>query len=384
MAENEDGQEKTEEPTPKRRREARRKGQVPRSRELNTVVLLVAGGGFLLLFGGQMIANLSVQLSSALMLERALLFDPRVLPGHLLHQVGAAFLAVAPLLGVTFLAAVLGPLAIGGANFTFETLEPKLERLDPIKGLKRIFSPYGMLELLKALGKFLVVAGVSGAVVWGLVDALLALGDEPLPNALAHAGWMILWTFFTAAASLIVVAALDVPFQLWNYKKELRMTRQEVRDEHKETDGKPEVKNRIRQLQHEMARRRMMAAVPKADVVIINPTHFAVALVYHAEQMAAPRLLAKGIDGVALAIRKRAEQYQIPCVTAPHVARAIYYTTELEQEIPAGLFVAVARILAYVYKLKRHDETAEWPQDLPVPERYLDPTTARHARREDA
>jgi flagellar biosynthetic protein FlhB len=273
-----------------------------------------------------------------------------------------------------FVVALLVPASIGGWSFSTKSLAPNLEKLDPIKGLGRIFGWRGLMELAKALAKFLLIAAVAGALIMYMAPQLLQLGDEPLRRALAHAGGILGLSFVVLSAALIVIAAVDVPFQLWQHAKQLRMTRQEVKDEFKETEGRPEVKGRIRQLQREMAQRRMMEEVPKADVVVTNPTHFAVALKYD-RKMNAPKVVAKGVDLVAANIRGIAEQHEITMFEAPPLARALYYSTDLGQEIPAGLYVSVAQVLAYVYQLKTAHGAGETapapPADLPVPDEFL-------------
>jgi len=381
MAENENGQEKSEAPTGKRVRDAREKGQIARSRELNTVVVLLAGATSLLLFGGYFGARIANLMTDALDLERGLIFDPALMVSHLAALIERALLILAPLFMILVVVALLGPLLIGGINFSTKSLTPKFSKLNPISGIKRVFSVTGLMELIKGIGKFVLVALVAGLAIKMIWGTLLALGDQPVEQAIIQTGRMAAWVFLIASIALIAVAAIDVPFQIWNHTKQLKMTLQEVKDEFKETEGKPEVKGRIRQLQMEASRRRMMTEVPKADVVITNPTHYAVALQYQPATMRAPRLLAKGTDATAKVIREIAEEHQITLVEAPRVARAIYFTTDLDQDIPGGLFVAVARILAYVYQLKRDDLDVDLPDELPVPDEYLDPQSARRARR---
>lgn len=381
MAENENGQERSELPTAKRLREAREKGQVARSREFNTLAVLMTGASSLLLFGGYFGSRISALMVDGLTLERSLIFDPSQLLPHLEGLIARALMILAPLFVILTVVAILAPILIGGANFTAQAFAPKFSKLNPVTGIKRVFSVQGLMELVKGLGKFFLVGIVAAMAIRSIWGNLIALGEMPIELAIVQTGHMAAWLFLIASAALILVAVIDVPYQLWNHQKQLKMTLQEIKDEYKETDGKPEVKGRIRQMQHEMARRRMMTEVPKADVVITNPTHYAVAIAYEASAMRAPRLLAKGTDEVAGAIRKLAQEHRIILVEAPRVARAIYFTTELNQEIPNGLFVAVARILAYVYQLKREDPDVEMPDELPVPEEYLDPQTARRARR---
>ncbi len=382
MAENENGQEKSQEPTEKRLSEARKKGQVPRSQELNTVILLVTSGVFFVVFGHHLGLGISENFANSLTLERELLYDPRIIPPHFIQLLIDTLITLAPLYAILVIAAIVGPTSVGGANFATEALRPKFDKLNIIKGLKKNFGVTGLMNLGKAFGKVIVVGPVAYFVVAGFMPRLLDLGKENVVAAILHTATLIAWAFLLIASSLLLIALIDVPYQLWNHKRQLKMTLQEVKDEHKQTDVKPEVKRRMRQMQMEMMQHRMMAEVPKADVVITNPTHYAVALIYNSSAMIAPRLIAKGADHIALEIRERAEEHGVIRVEAPRVARAIYYTTELDQEIPAALFVAVARILAYVYQLRRHDaESVTMPDDLPVPDELLDPRRARQARR---
>lgn len=382
MAENENGQEQSEEPTAKRLRDAREKGQVARSREFNTLVILLVGGAYFKFLGGDFTLQIMALLTEALTLDRRSIFDVGLLVPHLQELMTQAMLIIAPLFLLMMVIAVFAPILIGGANFSSQAFAPKFSQLNPFTGMKRLFSVQGLLELIKSLGKFILVSVVAWFSITGVWDTLMNLGELPLEAAIAQTGRLSIHLFLVASAALIVVALIDVPFQLWNHNKQLRMTLQEIKDEYKESDGKPEVKGRIRQLQQEMARQRMMSEVPKADVVITNPTHYAVAIVYQAETMIAPRLLAKGVDESALVIRALATEHHITQIEAPKVARAIYFTTEIGQEIPNGLFVAVARLLAYVYQLKQDDiEDLTLPDDLPVPDEYLEQRTARQARR---
>ena len=375
MAEADSGQDRTEEATPRRRQQAQEKGQVPRSRELTTTVLLLGGTAGLMMLSGYMIEGLSALFREGLALDRQMIFleDAGLL--QLGRLTGAAALVLAPLCVLLFLLAAAMPVALGGWSFSAESLAPKLSKLDPIKGLGRLFGPRGLMELLKALAKFLLVGSVGALVLWWELDQLLALSGLPLEQALAQTAWLAGYTLLGVSAATALVAAVDVPFQLWQHNKQLRMTRQEVRDEFKETEGRPEVKARIRQLQAEMAQRRMMEAVPEADVVVTNPSHYAVALKYES-QRGAPRVLAKGKDLVARAIRDRADAAGVPRVELPPLARALYAHTRVNEEIPPPLYLAVAQVLAYVYRLRsaRNLGTA-WPTapgSVPVPD-DLDP-----------
>ena len=375
MAEADSGQDRTEEATPRRRQQAQEKGQVPRSRELTATVLLLGGTAGLMMLSGYMIEGLSALFREGLALDRQMIFLTDAGLVQLGRLTGAAALVLAPLCALLFLLAAAMPVALGGWSFSAESLAPKLSKLDPIKGLGRLFGPRGLMELLKALAKFLLVGSVGALVLWWELDQLLALSGLPLEQALAQTAWLAGYTLLGVSAATALVAAVDVPFQLWQHNKQLRMTRQEVRDEFKETEGRPEVKARIRQLQAEMAQRRMMEAVPEADVVVTNPSHYAVALKYES-QRGAPRVLAKGKDLVARAIRDRADAAGVPRVELPPLARALYAHTRVNEEIPPPLYLAVAQVLAYVYRLRsaRNLGTA-WPTapgSVPVPD-DLDP-----------
>jgi flagellar biosynthetic protein FlhB len=272
------------------------------------------------------------------------------------------------------LAAIFSSVILGGISFSSESLVPKLEKLSPLKGFKRMFSARGLSELLKAMAKFLLIGGITILLLYNTLGKYLALHGMDMEQAISHLNGLIGWSVVLLASSLIVIAAIDVPFQLWDHKRQLKMTRQELRDEMKETEGKPEVKGRIRQLQREMAQRRMMEQVPKADVIVTNPTHYAVALQYDPNRMHAPKLVAKGADLIAQNIRKVGAAHKVPLVESPMLARAIYFHTEIDAYIPAGLYLAVAKLLAYVFQLQAYrlegGERPVVPDDLTVPEEF--------------
>ncbi len=372
MAENEDGQEKSQEPTSKRLQDARKKGQVPRSRELNTMALTLVGVATLMLLGGHFGRGFEAQFRDHLMLRRADIFDPQALLAHLISGVQEALLMLLPFFGVMILVAIAASVALGGFNLSMEALQPKFSKLNPLKGFKRIFGVKGLMELGKSLAKFSLVALVTGLVLWSREGEILALADMDVGVALVTGLRLVGWAALLISATMILMAVIDVPFQLWQHRKELKMTQQEVRDELKQTEGRPEVKGRIRQLQREMAQRRMMQEVPKADVIVTNPTHYAVALRYDPDTMNAPLVIAKGQDLVAANIRRVADEHGIPRIEAPVLARAIYFNTEIDQPIPAQLFLAVAQLLAYVFQLRaareEGGEPPPPPEDFPVPE----------------
>lgn len=366
-AENEDGQERTEEPTPKRRREAREKGQIARSRDLNTTLVMLAGVAGLYAFGGYMGEGLFTVIDTNFRFGREVAFDPMA-PVRMLQQaIGQGLLIVAPFVLLMLVAAIGGSVVLGGWSFSMQAMQPKLEKLDPIKGLKRIFSVRGLVELAKAIAKVAVVGVVGSMMLYNFQDDFRLLADASLEAGIAQGVKLFFTAFLLLSLALVLVAAVDVPYQLWETTKNLRMTKQEIKDEYKETEGKPEVKGRIRQMQRELARGRMLEQVPKADVVVTNPTHFAVALKYDQLKMRAPKVVAKGTDLVAARIRELAAENKVPIFEAPPLARALYHTTQLDREIPGGLYLAVAQVLAYIYQLRNVAATGQRPH-RPQPE----------------
>ncbi len=270
------------------------------------------------------------------------------------------------------IAAVVGSVALSGWNFSTKALAVKMSKLDPLKGMKKILGPQALMELVKAVLKFVFFVGVGIWLMSSVSSSLMGLAREPLPSALAHAGDVVLWSFLAVSSTMILISLLDAPFQVWNHKRQLKMTRQDVKQEHKDTDGSPELKQKIRQTQMNMSQRRMMEDVPDADVIITNPTHFAVAIKYDQGEMRAPIVVAKGADYVAFEIRRVAKESDVTILSSPSLARAVYFTTELNQEIPEGLYVAVAQVLAYVFQLRKLGPTGVNkplnPDDLPIPD----------------
>jgi flagellar biosynthesis protein FlhB len=368
----ETAQEKTEQATPKRREDSREKGQVARSRDLNTTVMLMLGASSLFIFGEHLIGTLSEVMRQAFQFTRADLEHVTSL-GAAIYKLGLeALFGLAPIFVVMFLAAFIGPVALAGFHISAKSLAPKFSRLNPGKGLKRMFGLNGLVELVKALGKFVLIASFSCLIIYSNLPTLLHLGQLPLIDGLADGARLVAWVFFMASSAMILISLIDVPYQLWDNSKKMKMTKQEVKDEMKETDGRPEVKQQVRKVQHEISQRRMMEAIPDADVVITNPTHYSVALKYDQEGAGAPRLVAKGKDLIALQIQKVARGNDVPVLESPQLARSIFHTTKLNQEIPQGLYVAVAQVLAYVFQVKLHARgKAERPKepgdDLPIP-----------------
>jgi flagellar biosynthesis protein FlhB len=363
MAEDSD-QEKTEEPTSKRLEDARKKGQIARSREFNTFAMLLASAGLLLLLGKQMGNTLLKLMRTEFQISREVIFDPESPVIHLKQAMVEGVTLIAPFLAVMVIVAVLAPLTLGGWVFSWEAVMPKFSKLDPLKGIARMFALQTMVELGKGLLKLALISIVAYVLAKHFLAELIGLNAEPLEQSIGHALDIIGFSFLTLCASMIVVAIVDVPYQLYEHNKKLKMTLQEIKDEMKESEGSPEVKGRQRRAQMAMAQNRMMAEVPKADVIITNPTHFAVALKYDQNGGGAPKLIAKGADLIAAQIRSVATSSKIPFVEAPPLARALYYSTELDREIPKGLYLAVAQVLAYVYHLKTAREN-HWDEPLP-------------------
>jgi flagellar biosynthetic protein FlhB len=352
MAENE-GSEKTERATPKRLEEARKKGQVPRSADLSAAIVSLIGAGFLYLFGAGAANEMLSVMRDGLSVTSVDLMQSDVLLRHTADQFVHGFLAVVPLMGALVLAAVAAPALIGGWNFSSEALAFKGERINPLAGIGRMFSVRSLVELIKAIGKFVFVGGIGCIVVWLQSEALMGLARQPIEVAILEATKITAYASLLMAASLSLIALIDAPFQLWRFGEDMKMSRDDVRQEMKESDGSPENKSRIRSVQSALSRGRMMQDVPKANVVITNPTHYAVALRYDEKKNGAPVVIAKGADEVAAKIRELAAANGVPLVSAPPLARALFRYVDLGREIPAALYVAVAQILTYVWQLRQ-------------------------------
>jgi flagellar biosynthetic protein FlhB len=364
--------EKTEPASPRRLEKAREEGNVARSRELVTFVLLATAVAGLWLTAESLGNTMRGALRHGLHFDRAAAFDP----SYMLAQTGLmamqSLVALAPLAGMIVLAALAAPLMLGGWLFSTQAIGPKFDKLDPIAGIKRLFSAQSLAELLKALGKSLLIGGVAWLVIMDNMDEVNALMAQSERAALPQMIVLVGRNCALITAALLLIALVDVPFQLWSHHRKLRMSREDLRQEHKESEGDPHIKAQIRRQQQQMARRRMMSEVPKADIVVTNPTHFAVALKYVDNDMRAPRVVAKGVDAVAERIREIARENKVAILEAPPLTRALYKHTRLGDEIPTGLYTAVAEVLAWVYQLKRwHSEGGDAPRtpaDLPVPE----------------
>ncbi len=366
--------EKTEPASPQRLEKARDEGQVARSRELVTFAMLVTALGGLWAMGETIGGHFGSAMRDGLQFERTSAFDASHMMVHAEGAVVHALQALLPLLVMMLVAALLAPMLLGGWLLSAKSLAPNFSKLNPVAGIGRMFSTETLAELVKTIVKSVLVGGVAWWVIAGNVSALMALMSEPIHAALPHALKLVAASCALIVGSLLLVVAIDVPYQLWSHAHKLRMSREDLRQEQKENDGDPQVKAQIRRQQQQMAKRRMMAEVPKADIIVTNPTHYAVALKYR-DQERAPRVIAKGVDLLALRIRALAEEHKIPVLEAPPLTRALYRHTELGQEIPVALYAAVAEVLAWAYQLQRlGSEGASLPRppsNLPVPEALL-------------
>lgn len=371
MAEGDSSQEKTEEATPRKLEKAREEGQIPRSRDLTTSALLLAGTIGLYMFGQSIATRLADILRFNFSFDREVAYDTNMMVLHLAASFYDGLTSLLPLFGVLLVASIVGPIALGGWLMSAKAMAPKMSRMNPAAGLKRMFGFKALVELGKALGKVLVILLLAITLLLSLQHEMLALAYQDVRSGIANSLEISVWAAIALSASTLIIAAIDVPFQIFEHTKKLKMSMQDIKDEHKDTEGKPEVKGRIRQLQREMATNRQMAAVPDADVVITNPTHYSVALKYDPETMNTPILIAKGGDHKALKIREIAKAHDVEIIESPMLARAIFHTTEVDDEVPGGLYVAVAQVLAYVFQLrnfrKGQGEKPQYPGNVTVP-----------------
>jgi flagellar biosynthetic protein FlhB len=345
--------EKTEPPSSRRLEQAREEGQVPQSRELMAFLVMAAGAAGLWGFSGWFLRHGENVMRAGLSLDRQAAFDTNALGATMLTLGGEALMTLAPFFLATIVAALLTPFLLGGFVIAPKAVAFNFDRLDPLKGVKRMFSWQSIAEMVKGVLKAALLFGIVWWVVVHERDNLFAMLSQPLETALPALGRMILFAFVGFVAGLAVVALIDVPFQLWRYYAGLRMTKEELRQEMKELEGDPQLKARIRSQQREMARKRMMSEVPKADVVVTNPTHFAVALKYDKDKMGAPQVVAKGMNLVAQKIRDIAGEHKVPVLELPPLARALHRHVEIGEAVPTALYTAVAEVMAYIYQLNQ-------------------------------
>lgn len=373
MAEQSSDQEKTEEATPRRLEKAREEGQVARSRELTTFMLLLGGVLGLWVMGAMLYDQLGIVMEKAFLFERRQALETMPMLTMALELGQRTLLALLPLFLLLAVIALVAPALLGGWVISAKSLKPQLSKLSPLKGFKRMFGVQALVELAKAIAKSILVGSVSVTFLWMNRGTYMSLMDQPVQMALANALELAAMACALIVLTLVVVILIDVPYQLWSHAKKLRMTKDEVKREHKESEGDPHIKARIRQQQQAMARGRMMSKVPEADVIITNPTHYAVALRYDENGMSAPRLVAKGSDLVAGRIRALGEEHHIPRLEAPLLARALYHHVDLDAEIPEALYTAVAEVMAWAFQLRAGGEPPPRPEQIAVPDAFVVP-----------
>ena len=357
--------EKTEEPTPHRRQKAREEGQIPRSKELTSLLMLLAGWALLLAGGATFAHNMMQLLHTGLVLNRLSVMDTRSMfyqARYLLEMTASTLLPI--LLGL-FVTGIVSPMLLGGVNLSGKSLKLDFKRLSPLPGLKRLFSAQVLSEMLKGCLKAVLVACAFALYIYNNKAHFIQLVNEALPLAVAHAMSMIFHCLLMVIFFLLPVVGYDVFYQVTSNLKKLRMSRQEIRDEFKQQEGDPHIKNRIRQMQRATARSRMMANIPQADVIVNNPTHFSVALSYKEGGMSAPTVVAKGAGEVALKIRELGAAHRIPMLEAPPLARALWRHCDIGEQIPGELYSAVAEVLAWVYGLRRWRSSGGVPPKKP-------------------
>ncbi|WP_413491039.1 flagellar biosynthesis protein FlhB [Shewanella baltica] len=365
MAEESSG-ERSEEPTGRRLEQAREKGQIARSKELGTAAVLISAACGFYMLGSSLAKSLTRVFETVFTMDRAQVFDTEEMFNVWGVVAGEIVWPMAKIMLLIVVVAFIGNVALGGMNFSTQAMMPKASKMSPAAGLKRMFGVQALVELTKGIAKFSVVAFSAYLLLSFYFNEILLLSSDHLPGNVYHALDLLVWMFILLCSSILLIVVIDVPFQLWNHNKQLKMTKQEVKDEYKDTEGKPEVKGRVRQMQRELAQRRMMAEVPNADVIVVNPEHFAVAIKYDVQRSVAPFVVAKGVDDVAFKIREIARAHNVTIVSAPPLARAIYHTTKLDQQIPEGLFTAVAQILAYVFQLRQYQK-GRGRKPIPIP-----------------
>ncbi|HKN03462.1 MAG TPA: flagellar biosynthesis protein FlhB [Buttiauxella sp.] len=368
----EESDDKTESPTAHRLEKAREDGQIPRSRELTSLLMLLAGISIIWMGGEPLARQLGAMLSTGLHFDHSIINDPQLIVSQISLLIKQAVWALLPLIFGLVIVAIAAPMLLGGLLFSGKSIQFKFSKMNPIAGLGRMFSAQAGSELLKAILKAVLVGSVTAWYLLHKWPEMMRLMSEPLLTALSHALNMVAVCALLIVLGLTPMVGFDVFFQIFSNLKKLRMSRQDIRDEYKQQEGDPHVKGRIRQQQRAMARRRMMADVPKADVIVTNPTHYSVALQYDENKMAAPKVLAKGAGLVALRIREIGNEHRIPVLEAPPLARALYRHAEIGQQIPGQLYSAVAEVLAWVWQLRRWRVagglTPKKPENLPVPE----------------
>jgi flagellar biosynthesis protein FlhB len=368
-----DGQEKTEQPTGKRLEDSRKKGQIARSKELGTFSVLISSVCGLWLVSNWLYESILVVIHKSFVITKSQLFDLAAMEKLLKEDFLAVSAPMITIFAIVIVCAFIGNISVGGMNFSQEAMMPKFNKLNPLSGIKRVFSLNSVIELIKGILKILLIGSFCYFLITGRIENILSLSTMDVSYAVREAIHMMFWTILFIVCAMIPIVALDTPYQLWHHKEQLRMTKQEVKEEFKNQEGNPQVKSHMRQMMYQMINRRMMQKVPEADVVVTNPTHYAVALKYDQFGTTAPIVVAKGIDDIAEKIKEIARESDVLIVPAPPLARSLYYTTDYDCEIPKGLFAAVAQVLAYVFQMKRFKKgksprPKEVSKDLPIPD----------------
>jgi flagellar biosynthetic protein FlhB len=376
MAEQDDSFEKTEEPTPKQLEDSRKEGQIARSKELATTMLLVVSAIALIAVGKSIATAMYSITERSFTLSRDETFDTHHMFQILDMSVSKSAWPVFSFMIIAMIGGIYGTIALGGYNFTWTSAAPKGNRLSPLQGFKRMFGVDALVELIKGIGKVVVISLMAYVALIIFKDETLHLDIEHYPMNIFHALNIIEWAFLLLCCGMIPIALMDVPYQSFKHNNEMKMTMQEVKDERKNSEGDPMVKQRVRRIQFQAAANRMMQEVPNADVIVTNPTHYSVAIQYDQFGNRAPVMIAKGLDELAMHIRKIGKAHDVPIVESPALARAIYYATEVNHEVPQKLFMAVAQVLAYVYQLKAH-KAGKGKRPQPLKKNFTIPTELR-------
>ena len=361
-----DSQEKTEEPTARRLSKAREEGQIARSTEITIAASVISVAIYIYLFGSSLLGNVANIFARGLVFDSLAVLEPQVAAGRLADAMVEALLTVLPILILTGVVVLVCSGLIGGYNFSWKSLQPKASKFNPIAGFKRMFGIQALVNLGKSIAKFLLVGGVTYLLIDASITEFAEISLMALEPGLTASASIITMAFLVASSTLIIIALIDAPYQVYQHNQKMKMSLREVKDERKDTEGSPEVKQRIRQKQREVSAARMLEAIAEADVVITNPEHFAVALAYDPSSEDPPKVVAKGTDVMAERIRERAGEEGVPLFQSPVLARALFFTTEIEAFIPEPLFEAVAQVIAYIFNINSINRSSNL-RDKPVP-----------------
>ena len=367
MADQQDeSQEKTEEPTARRLSKAREEGQIARSTEITIAASVISVAIYIYLFGSSLLGNVANIFAQGLVFDSLAVLEPQVAAGRLADAMIEALFSILPILVLTGVVVLVCSGLIGGYNFSWKSLQPKASKFNPIAGFKRMFGIQALVNLGKSIAKFLLVGGVTYLLIDASITEFAEISLMALEPGLTVSASILTTAFLVASSTLIIIALIDAPYQVYQHNQKMKMSLKEVKDERKDTEGSPEVKQRIRQKQREVSAARMLEAIAEADVVITNPEHFAVALAYDPSSEDPPKVVAKGTDLMAERIRERAGEEGVPLFQSPVLARALFFTTEIEAFIPEPLFEAVAQVIAYIFNINSINRSSNL-RDKPVP-----------------